>query len=116
MIRCTFKNISLTALLCAMTLSLTPLQAQKAEKVVRKKIYSVEPVYPDLLKRSNIGGVVRLLVVISPKGSVETVNQLGGNAALVESAVNAVKKWKYVPADTETTQEISIAFDPHSYR
>jgi TonB family protein len=69
-----------------------------------------------MLKRSNIGGVVRLLVVISPKGTVETVNQLGGNAALVEAATSAVKKWKYVPADTETTQEVSITFDPHSYQ
>lgn len=104
------------ALIVAITLSLIPLHAQKTEKIVRKKIYSVDPVYPDLLKRSSIGGVVRLLIVISPKGTVETVNQLGGNAALVEAATNAVKKWKYAPADSETTQEISISFDPHSFR
>jgi TonB family protein len=113
---CIHKKILLVAVAFVLALSTIPVHAQKAEKSSRKKIYSVEPVYPEMLKRSNIGGVVRLLVVISPKGTVETVNQLGGNAALVEAATSAVKKWKYVPADTETTQEVSITFDPHSYQ
>ncbi len=117
MTRFTHKKILTLALAFVLALSLTPLQAQKPpEKANRKKIYSVDPVYPEMLKRSNIGGVVRLLVLISPKGSVDTVNQLGGNAALVEAATNAVKKWKYAPAETETTQEISITFDPHNYQ
>jgi TonB family protein len=110
------KKILLTAMVCVVALPFIPLHAQKTDKISRKKTYSVDPVYPDLLKRSAIGGVVRLMVVISPKGTVETVNQLGGNAALVEAAVNAVKKWKYAPSDAETTQEVSITFDPHSYR
>ena len=113
----THKKILTLALAFVLALSFTPLQAQKPpEKANRKKIYSVDPIYPEMLKRSNIGGVVRLLLMISPKGSVDTVNQLGGNAALVEAATNAVKKWKYAPADAETTQEVSITFDPHSYQ
>ncbi len=116
MTRFTQKTILLTALVCLMALSRTPLHAQKTEKTPRKKIYSIEPVYPDMLRRSNIGGVVRLLVVISPKGTVSTVNQLGGNAALVEAAVRAVKKWKYAPGESESTEEVTITFDPHSYR
>jgi TonB family protein len=111
------RKVVLATALCSMAaLSLTSLFAQKAEKRQRKKIYSVEPIYPEMLKRSNIGGVVRLLIVISPKGSVSTVNQLGGNAALVEAATSAVKKWKYAAADVETTQEISLTFDPHNYQ
>ena|SRR5579862_361573 len=117
MIGFTHKKILMPALALVLALFLNPLHAQKPpEKANRKKIYSIEPVYPEMLKRSNIGGVVRLLVVISPKGSVDTVNQLGGNAALVEAATNAVKKWKYAPGDAETTQEVSITFDPHSYQ
>ena len=109
----THKKILTMALAFVLTLALNPLQAQKAEKPNRKKVYSVDPVYPEMLKRSNIGGVVRLLIVISPKGTVDTVNQLGGNAALVEAATTAVKRWKYAPADAETTQEVSITFDAH---
>jgi TonB family protein len=113
---CTYKKILMMAVALVLALSIIPVHAQKTEKSSRKKVYSVEPVYPEMLRRSNIGGVVRLLVVISPKGTVETVNQLGGNAALVEAATNAVKKWKYAPAEAETTQEVSITFDPHSYQ
>ncbi len=117
MIGFTHKKILTLALAFVLALSLTPLQAQKPpEKANRKKIYSVDPVYPEMLKRSNIGGVVRLLVLISPKGTVDTVNQLGGNAALVEAATTAVKKWKYAPAEAETTQEVSITFDPRNYQ
>ncbi len=113
----TSKKILTLALACVLTLPIALLQAQKTpEKANRKKVYSVEPDYPEMLKRSNIGGVVRLLIVVSPRGTVDTVNQLGGNAALVEAATNAVKKWRYAPADAETTQEVSITFDPHSDR
>lgn len=115
MIGCSHKKFLTLALAIVLAPSLTPLHAQKpAEKANRKKIYSVDPIYPEMLKRSNIGGVVRLVVLISPKGTVDTVNQLGGNAALVEAATNAVKKWKFAPADAETTQEVSITFDPHN--
>ena len=116
MSRCTFKQFLPAALIVLITLASIPLHAQKTDKVSRKRIYSVNPVYPEMLKRSNIGGVVRLLIVISPRGTVDTVNQLGGNAALVEAATTAVKKWKYAPADSESTQEISITFDPRTYR
>jgi len=112
---CILKKTLLATLFIVMASACIALHAQKTDKTLRKRIASVDPVYPELLRRSNIGGVVRLLVVISPKGTVETVNQLGGNAALLEAAVTAVKKWKYAPADTETTQEVSITFDPHSY-
>jgi len=112
---CILRKTLLAALFFVMASSCIALHAQKTDKTLRKRIAAVDPVYPELLRRSNIGGVVRLLVVISPKGTVETVNQLGGNAALLEAAVTAVKKWKYAPADTETTQEVSITFDPHSY-
>lgn len=110
------RKISRVTLYFLIALACIPLDAQKIDRIVRKRIQSVDPVYPELLRRSSIGGVVRLLVVISPKGTVETVNQLGGNAALVEAAVTAVKKWKYAPADIETVQEVSITFDPRSYR
>ncbi|HEX6805915.1 MAG TPA: energy transducer TonB [Terriglobales bacterium] len=86
------------------------LHAQEA--VERKRIYKVEPKYPEYLKRHEIGGVVRLSVEITPKGTVRTVEPLGGNPILVESAIEAVKQWKYEPAETSTTVEVKIDFNP----
>ncbi len=60
-----------------------------------------------------IGGTVRLEITISPKGSVENAKVLGGNPILVESAVAAVKKWKYAPAETSTTTTVSLEFNPY---
>lgn len=79
----------------------------------RKRIYKVEPKYPEYLKHHDIGGAVRLSVEITPKGTVRTIQPLGGNPILVESAVEAVKQWKYEPAETATTIEVKIDFNPH---
>jgi TonB family protein len=86
------------------------LHAQEAGE--RKRIYKVEPKYPEYLKRHDIGGAVRLSVEITPKGSVRTIEPLGGNPILVESAVEAVKQWKYEPAESSTTVEVKIDFNP----
>lgn len=79
----------------------------------RKRIYRVEPKYPEYLKHHEIGGAVRLSVEITPKGTVRTIEPLGGNPILVESAVEAVKQWKYEPAETSSTIEVKIDFNPH---
>jgi TonB family protein len=89
------------------------LHAQKSEKVERKLIRQVTPDYPWDLKRASIGGMVRLNVVVSPAGSVNSVLVVGGNPILAECAIKAVKKWKYTPADTETNVRVNVAFDPH---
>ena len=80
--------------------------------VERKLIYKVDPYYPTDLKRLFIGGVVRLKIVVSAKGTVETITPLGGNPAFVENSVAAVKKWKYAPADNSTELQINLDFDP----
>lgn len=78
----------------------------------RKRIYKVEPKYPEYLKRHDIGGSVRLSVEITPKGTVRTIQPLGGNPILVESAVEAVKQWKYEPAEASSTIEVKVDFNP----
>lgn len=71
------------------------------------------PAYPSDLKRASIGGLVRLDIVVSSKGTVEDISVIGGNPILAESASRAVKKWKYVPADAQTTIRVNVVFDPH---
>ena len=86
---------------------------EKNDKPARRLVYKVEPEYPWDLKRASIGGLVRLDIVISARGTVETVTPLGGNPVLLESAARAVKRWRYAPADAETEILINIEFDPH---
>jgi TonB family protein len=77
----------------------------------RELIIRVEPDYPETLKRLNIGGTVRLMVTIAPKGKVEKVEVLGGNPILGESATAAVKQWLYTASHSRTVMEVSIPFD-----
>ena len=44
-----------------------------------------------VLKDKQIGGLVRILVVVTPAGGVKQVEDLGGNPALVTAAEAAVK-------------------------
>lgn len=83
-----------------------------AENGDRKLITRVEPEYPAMLRQRGIGGTVRMAVVIAPSGSVKEVQLRGGDAALGEAAIAAVRRWKYAPASSETETEVSISFEP----
>lgn len=78
----------------------------------RKLMTRVEPKYPETLQQLQIGGTVRLAVTISPQGSVDSVQLLGGNPILAEAAIKAVKQWVYSPSSSPTTTEVSLRFDP----
>jgi TonB family protein len=86
--------------------------AQKAPKFERKVLVTAKPEYPELLKRARIGGLVRLRAWILPNGTVSNVEVLGGNPILAQNAVEAVKKWKFVPGPMQTTDDISLNFNP----
>lgn len=85
----------------------------EGQPVQRTLVTRVEPEYPETLKQHLIGGTVRLAVTVAPNGTVENVKQLGGNPALVEAAIVAVKQWVYAPANSRTKLQVAIPFDPH---
>ena len=84
--------------------------AQDTRKVIKKA--PVE--YPLVLKMKGIGGTVRLKVYIKPDGTVRYTEVLGGSAILGESAQKSVSQWKFAPASSETTMEVSVVFDPNA--
>lgn len=78
----------------------------------RRAIERVAPVYPELARRAHIRGIVKLEVVVRPNGSVKSANALGGSPALIQSAIDAVRKWKFEAAPEETTELVQLAFEP----
>ena len=64
---------------------------------------------------SGIGmhGTVKLQITITAAGGVEEPKVLGGNPILAESAVAAVKKWKYAAGGGSTTTTVSLEFNPY---
>ena len=81
--------------------------SQQTRNVERR----VAVVYPDLAKRTNIHGVVKLRATIAPDGSVKSIESVGGNPLLIKAAQEAVTKWKYAPAQHETRELIELRFD-----
>ncbi|MGH9494464.1 MAG: energy transducer TonB [Candidatus Sulfotelmatobacter sp.] len=85
----------------------TPVSSPSERKVATR----VAPVYPELAKKMHIRGVVRVEAVVSPKGVVKSVRIVGGNPVLLEAAKEAVAKWKFEPAQSETTEVLQLAFE-----
>ncbi len=102
-------------LLMALLLSVMPLASQTHDHSAaeRKVITRVEPDYPETLKRLYVGGVVRVEVVVTPNGAVESAKLLGGNPILGQSAMKAVKLWRYAPAVSKEILDVKLEFDPH---
>jgi TonB family protein len=116
LIRRTWRASSRPLLLCALlalvqSMAVAPprLAAQSGE---RKLVKQVEPEYPLILKRAGIGGSVRLKVYVKANGEVKDSDVLGGNPTLAEYAQRAVKQWRFSPADSPSTIEIKLTFDP----
>jgi TonB family protein len=81
--------------------------------IERKVVTRVEPEYPQTLRRLYIGGVVRVEIVVSPNGAVQTTELLGGNPILGQSAMKAIKQWKYTSAAAKEKFVVQLEFDPH---
>ena len=95
--------------------SLAPAQdssAQNQTETKRKIVNKVVPEYPDLARKMQIRGTVRVEVVIAPAGKVKMTHVIGGKAVLAQSAVNAIQQWKWVPAPQETRELIELSFQP----
>jgi TonB family protein len=76
----------------------------------RKPKSKVLPTRPELAKKMNVSGTVKVEIVIAPNGTVKSAKALGGHPLLIESALDAVKKWKFEPGSEETTQVIAFDF------
>ena len=85
-------------------------RAQAEGRAGRRAVDKVAPVYPELAKRNRIRGVVKVEVVVRENGSVKSAKVLGGSPLLVDSAADAVRKWKFEPASQETTEVVQIEF------
>jgi TonB family protein len=87
-------------------------QAWGQEEITRKVKSKVSPVYPELAKRMNITGVVKVLITVTTSGVVKDAKVVGGHPVLANAALDAVKKWRFEPAAQEATGIVEFRFDP----
>jgi len=85
-------------------------QSGSTDESKRKVKTKTAPLYPDLAKRMNVTGKVKIEVVITPEGRVKSTRVVGGHPLLVQACQDAVKEWKFVSAPEETTQVVEFEF------
>jgi len=85
-------------------------QTGTTDESKRKVKSKTAPAYPELAKRMNVSGKVKIEVVITPDGHVKSTRVVGGHPLLVQACQDAVKEWKFVPAPEETTQVVEFEF------
>jgi TonB family protein len=86
--------------------------SQEPEQITRKVKNKVAPVYPDLARRMNISGVVKVQVMVDKNGNVKSSKLIGGHPILAQSAMDAIRKWRFEAGPEETTGIVEFRFDP----
>jgi TonB family protein len=84
---------------------------QSSTENVRRIVRQTTPSYPELAKRMNLGGTVKVLAVVAADGSVKSVEPVGGSPVLIKAAQDAVAKWKFAPG-AESRETVELHFTP----
>jgi TonB family protein len=81
------------------------------EEITRKVKSKVAPVYPELAKRMNLTGVVKVMITVNSNGQVKNAKLVGGHPVLANAALEAVKKWRFESASQESSGTVEFRFD-----
>jgi len=104
--------IALTLIFTAIGTLRTGAQQVQNEELVRRAKSKVQPPYPDLARKMNLSGTVKVEVLVAPNGTVKEARIVGGHPVLANAALDAAKKWRFEPASVETTGVIDFKFEP----
>jgi TonB family protein len=85
-------------------------QTSSTDETKRKIKSRTLPTYPELARRMNVTGKVKIEVVISTDGRVKSTRVVGGHPLLVQTCQDALKEWKFVASSEETTQIVEFEF------
>ena len=87
-------------------------QSAQTPAETRRVVRRASPVYPEIAKRMNLSGTVRVQATVLPDGTVKSVQPVGGSPVLLQAAEEAVNKWKFAAAGAESKELIEMKFDP----
>lgn len=111
-----FRILFCCIILAALASSQTLVKSQGTTSLTQEKTrhakVMVPPEYPELARKFNVKGAVRIELLVAPDGRVKKTKVLGGNPVLVQASLEALRRWKYEPAKTESTVMVKFDFDP----
>jgi TonB family protein len=102
-----------TSVLIGLTMAISYPQPSLAQgELTRKAKVKIMPPYPELARRMNLRGTVKIMVTVLPNGNLKDTKVMGGNPILVNAAMDALKKWKFEPAQEESSGTVEFKFEP----
>jgi len=108
-----FRSLAVAILVCTMYSSLGSAQQKTQSDLTRRVKTQVQPTYPELARRINVKGTVKLMVTVGANGSVKSTKVVGGHPLLVGASEDAVRRWKFEPATEESTGIVEFTFQPN---
>jgi TonB family protein len=102
-----FLAVAMIALASVVTAQNTAASAPSERKITVR----AAPNYPDLARKMHVHGTVRVEAVVRSNGSVKSTRILGGNPVLVDAALEAVGKWRFEAAQSESAEVVQIVFE-----
>jgi len=88
----------------------SPLFAQQSSEAARKIVNRVTPLYPELARRMQISGRVKIEATVGPNGKVKSTKVIGGSPVLTKAALDAVEVWKWAATSSESKELIELTF------
>ena len=79
---------------------------------LRRLMTRTNPAYPSQAPHVMLEGSVKVEALVSPDGSVKTVEIRGGQPVLAQAAANAVRNWKWEATSHESHEFIEVKFLP----
>lgn len=96
----------------------TPPRIHVTQLESARLVQRVEPVYPPLCVHIRREGRVELHAIIGTDGSVQSLQVISGDPLFIQSALNAVRQWRYLPTvlngqPVEVDTHITVMYTLH---
>jgi len=104
------KTFSKFWMVLALAFAIAVTAAVSSAQQGRKHVSNPQPEFPEVAKRMNLSGVVKVEIVIGADGEIKDTKIVGGHPVLVDAVQKALKKWKYAPGGSETREMLEFRF------
>jgi TonB family protein len=78
----------------------------------RKILKKTMPRYPEIARRMNLAGTVKVVALVTPDGKVKSMEPMGGNPVLIQAAEDAISQWRFATASGESKEIVELHFTP----
>jgi TonB family protein len=110
-----FRYLDQQVLLALANLPRMRVAASGSSQSSRRCGQAAIPLYPPLARQTHVQGTVVLHAIIARDGSVKELQYVSGHPLLIDSAMDAVRKWRYQPTfidgkPVEVDTQIEVTF------